>query len=304
MAVSRRASRRRYVLLIIVLSAVTLITLDTRNGRSGPLGALGRGAHVVVAPVQDAVSAVAEPIADWWNGVFDAGDLKDENRDLRERVAALEGKQQDADAALRENKTLHEILELPLFSDVERVTGRVVSRPLGNFDPSLRIDKGSEAGIAVGMPVIAPEGLVGKVSEVYPGGAKVQVLIDPQFGIAVTTPPHAGATAANDVARGQVGSKELVASFPNGTGLVVGDVIVTSPDSTTTPPDVRVGRVTRIVEKPGGTGIRAYIRPYVDVGSLQYLTVIKWVQGQGAVIAPTTTTSTTLPTTTSTVAGS
>ena len=33
MAGARRASRRRYVLLLIVLSCVTLITLDTRSGR-------------------------------------------------------------------------------------------------------------------------------------------------------------------------------------------------------------------------------------------------------------------------------
>ena len=93
MAGVRRASRRRSVLVVIVLTAITLITLDTRNGRSGPVGALGRAAHTLVSPVQGAVNDVASPVSDWWHGVTDSGNLKKENRDLKNQVAALQGQQ-------------------------------------------------------------------------------------------------------------------------------------------------------------------------------------------------------------------
>ena len=63
MAIARRTSRRRYVLLVIVLTAVTLITLDSRGGRSGPLGALGRAAHTLVSPIQGAVDSVATRVS-------------------------------------------------------------------------------------------------------------------------------------------------------------------------------------------------------------------------------------------------
>src|SRR6476660_10190177 len=106
MAGVRRASRRRYVLRVIVLTAVTLITLDTRNGRSGPLGALGRGAHTIVAPVQSSVSDIARPVGDWWNGLTDAGDIKAENRRLRGEVEKLKGRQRDAQQAIDENEGL------------------------------------------------------------------------------------------------------------------------------------------------------------------------------------------------------
>ena len=96
MAGARRTSRRRYILLVIVLTAITLITLDTRNGRSGPLGVLGRGAHTVVAPVQSAVSSVARPIGDWLEGVTDSGKIKSENRNLKGQVQRLEGTERSA----------------------------------------------------------------------------------------------------------------------------------------------------------------------------------------------------------------
>src|SRR5262249_38589798 len=108
MAGVRRASRRRYVLGVVVLTALTLITLDSRNGRSGPLGALGRAAHTVVSPIEDGVDSVASPVSDWWHGVTDSGDLKSENRDLKNEVATLKGQEDSAKAAIQENTILRE----------------------------------------------------------------------------------------------------------------------------------------------------------------------------------------------------
>jgi rod shape-determining protein MreC len=280
-------------LLIIVLSAVTLITLDTRNGRTGPLGALGRAAHAVVSPVEGAVSNVADPISDWWHGVTDAGDLRRDNRELRQRLAEAEGRARAGEQAVKENEVLHETLNLPLLSHVERVTGRIISRDPGNFDPTFKISKGQEAGIAVDMPVISPAGLVGKVIETGRGYSKVQVLTDPEFAVGVQTPAHEGSQATTGVARGQVGSHDLRVEFDAGTRVDVGDMIVTSPLSSLFPADIPVGEVTRVREKAGGIGITATIRPYVDLGALDFLTVILWVQGEGAVVSTTTTSTTT-----------
>jgi rod shape-determining protein MreC len=158
---AKRASRRRYVLLLIVLTCITLITLDSRNGRTGSLGAVGRVAHRIVSPVQGAVDDVARPVGDWWSGVVDSGDLKKKNRDLEQQVAALRGQQTAAAEAVKQNSDLKALLKLTDALLVKNVTGLIVGRSPGNFDPTLTIDRGSETGIAVDMPVIAPEGIVG-----------------------------------------------------------------------------------------------------------------------------------------------
>ena len=181
MAGARRASRRRYVLLVVVLTCLTLITLDSRNGRSGPLGAIGRIAHRIVSPAQGAVDDVARPVGDWWDGLINSGNLKRDNRRLQEQIAALRGKETAADQAIKENIELKKSLLLHNLLEVKNVTGLIVGRDPGNFDPTLTIDKGSETGISVDMPVIAPEGIVGKVIEVWNGGAKIQVLTDPEL---------------------------------------------------------------------------------------------------------------------------
>jgi rod shape-determining protein MreC len=303
---ARRASRRRYVLLVIVLTCLTLITLDTRNGRTGPVGALGRVAHRIVSPVQKGVDNVASPISDWWDGVTNSGHLKRDNRRLQDEVAALQGNQTLYNEAIRENTDLKKLVKLQQELLVKNVTGLIIGRGAGNFDPTLTIDTGTEAGIAVDMPVISPEGIVGKVIEVWHGGAMVQVLTDPDFSVGVQTPGHGAAPATTGIATGQNGSHDLSVEFDPGSDVRRGDEIVTSPQSTLFPAGLAVGTIASVAAQPGNTGINATITPYVHLGALQHLMVLLWTAGTpGPVIATTTTTApaTTTTTTTTTVPG-
>jgi rod shape-determining protein MreC len=295
---SRRASRRRYVLGVIILTCLTLITLDSRSGRSGPLGALGRVAHQVVSPVQGAVDDVTRPVGDWWSGVTDSGGLKRKNRRLEEQIAALRGKVKQADQAIRENSDLKKSLDLHNALLVKNVVGGVVGRDVGNFDPTLTIDKGSETGIAVDMPVISPEGIVGKVIEVWNGGSKIRVLTDPEFSVGVQTPGHPPLPATTGIAKGQTGSHDLFVAFDAGTSVRRGDMIVTSPQSTLFPSGLLVGTVAAVKVQPGNIGVNATITPFVDLGALQHVTVLLWAQGTAGPVLPTTTTTTTSTTTT------
>src|SRR6476469_2906573 len=165
MARPRSANRRRFVLALIVLTSVTLITLDSRSGRTGPLGAAGRAPHTVVSPVQRAVSAVARPVNDWWSGVTASGHLKRENRSLRRQIAALQGREQNANDIRKQNAELKADLSLAqgLFPAAKPVAARVVDRDPGNFESTMTLDRGTEAGIQDGMAVLAPDGVVGHV---------------------------------------------------------------------------------------------------------------------------------------------
>jgi rod shape-determining protein MreC len=300
MAIARRTSRRRYVLLVIVLTAVTLITLDSRGGRSGPLGAVGRAAHTLVSPIQGAVESISTPISDWWHGVTEGAKLKRDNRKLREQLAVAEGTDRAARRALAENEDLKKLLGLNSLLNVKRVNARIVARDTGNFDSSLTLDHGTESGIARDMPVVGPDGyLVGSVIDVGRNFAKVRVLTDPVFAVGVRTPKHPGGDAATGTASGRSGSHELlVDDFDPQAKILRGDQIVTSPLSTKFPPDLLVGSVTKVMDLPGGFSRDVFVKPYVDLGALENVAVLFWVQGQGPVVKTTTTTGTTSTTTT------
>lgn len=292
MSVYRRASRRRYLLLLLVLTSVTLITLDSRRDESGVLGAVGRGAHAIVAPFERAVDAVADPMSDWFDGITDGRSLKRENERLRERVAELEDVQRRARMALLDNERLRRIHDLPILREVPRVTARVINRSPGNFEWTITIDKGEEHGISPDMPVMAADGLVGKVLESWRGGAKVRLLVDPDSAVSTRVLPE------NDsgIAEGRAGSDALRLEMDGDARVYVGNTVVTSGlENSVFPADLPVGRVVEVEELSGGRGKVARVEPFVDFDALEYVVVLEWVPGQGPVVATTTTTTTAPP---------
>jgi len=204
MARPRSANRRRFVLVLVVLTSLTLITLDSRSGRTGPVGIIGRVAHAIVSPVQRATSSIASPIGDWWSGVTDSGNLKQENRKLRAQVTELQNQQREAQVALAQDAELKALLGLPLLSNARGITARVVDRDPGNFESTLTIDRGQERGIEKDMAVVSAGGVVGHVIDSWHGGAKVRVLTDPESAIAVRTVTKHSVTG---IAQGRLGSR-------------------------------------------------------------------------------------------------
>jgi rod shape-determining protein MreC len=297
MARPRSANRRRFVLALIVLTSITLITLDSRSGRSGPLGAAGRAAHTVVSPIGRAVNAIADPVNDWWSGVSDSTRLKRENRSLRRQIAELRGRQQDAETALSANAKLRKVLGLAqsLQSNAAPVPARVVDRSPGNFESTITLDRGTEAGIEEDMAVLAPDGVVGHVVSSWRGGCTVRILTDPDSAIAVRTVEQPGI----GIAQGRIGSEELtVADFDATADVHRGNMVVTSDLANSVyPPDLAVGTVTHVDKQTAGLGLVVRIRPYVDFDALDYVLVLRWVPGEGPVV-PIATTTTTEPTTT------
>jgi rod shape-determining protein MreC len=291
MARPRNANRRRFVLVLVILTSLTLITLDSRSGRSGPIGAMGRVVHTVVSPVQRATSAVAHPIGDWWSGVVDSGSLKKENRKLRAEVAQLRGERNRVRVALKQDDELKAFFGLKLLGSAKAIIARVVDRDPGNFESTIVIDRGQESGIEKDMAVVAPDGVVGHVIESWRGGAKVRVLTDPESAIAVRSLEH----PATGIAQGSLRSDELtVSDFDADAKVRRGDHVITADVSNSVfPPDLTVGRITSVDKKDAGLGLTVKIKPAVDFNELEYVEVLRWVSGEGPVVAPTTTTTTT-----------
>ena len=114
--------------------------------------------------------------------------------------------------SLRTKKPLvKELLYNEQVIDVARVNARVIGRNPGNFSTTITIDRGSGAGIAVGMPVVASSGaLVGRIIESGPGYAVVRLVTDASFAVGVKSIGRVGAKVATGTAKGRVGADDLL----------------------------------------------------------------------------------------------
>ena len=143
----------------------------------------------------------------------------------------------------RDNQRLRGMLDLDRAAG-SRVSAPVIAREPGGWWQQLELGKGSVDGIRAGDPVLAPGGLIGRVSSVTPGTARVQLLTDSgsRLGVWVARVQRHGMLVGQGTARPRLQFLE------KDTGVRAGDVITTSPASTLVPPNLLVGVVQSVNE--------------------------------------------------------
>ena len=174
---------RKRVILALLLTTTLLLTLDLRGN---PVIDAGRdGFTQVMRPVETATGVITNPIERIWHGITNYDDLERENIALQEQVDRLIGTQAAAEAAVIEGQELQALYSLPSLSGIDTEVARVVGYAANNLDQVIEINKGSRSGIAVGMPVVNQAGLVGKVTQVSANSARVMLVTDARYAVAV-----------------------------------------------------------------------------------------------------------------------
>lgn len=282
MAVYRRTSRRRSVLILLVLTSITLITLDARGNNGGATRTVRDAARDSMAPVQSAVDDVLSPVDDWVDGVTRSADIKQENRKLRNELAEARGQAAESVGARRENRELKKIQNLTFAPGLRGVTAQVVAGSPGNFESTIGLDKGMDDGIMNGMPVVAGEGLVGRVVQASHERATVLLLTDSQSGVSV----RLGDTGQRGVVNGRAGSDLLRLDIDNPDPDIAvkrGDLVFTSGiQNSVYPGGIPVGKVRSVKKEAGTIRKTILVRPLVDVGRASFVRALEWpVRGAG-----------------------
>jgi rod shape-determining protein MreC len=278
MALSRRSTRlgrSRFTLLLLVLTSITVLTLDFRG--SGVVDDLRGAASTVFSPVADGAGSVTAPFTDAWNGAFGYDDLERENEQLRDQIAEMEGDVAEAADANRQLAELAELDGVTLYTALPSVTSRVVGGSLTNFEHAIQIDRGSDHGVAVGMPVVTGAGLVGRVTAVTGGRSTVQLLTDPAFRVGV----RLAASGEVGIGHGTGDGEPIVVDAGVAVSVreqIPDDEVVLSSgvDRSAFPPDIPIGTVTEVDAAADQLSLVLTVEPLVDLGDLAYVRVLLW----------------------------
>jgi rod shape-determining protein MreC len=272
-AVYRRASRRRSVLILLVLTSITLITLDARGNNGGVTRTVRDAARDSMAPVQSAVDDVLSPVDDWIDGITRSSDIKQENRVLRRDLAEARGRAAEAEGARRENRELRRIANLPWAPGLRGITAQVVAGSPGNFESTVALDKGTDDGIVNAMPVVAGDGLVGRIVEASRKRATVLLLTDSKSGVSV----RLAKTGERGVVNGRAGSDLLRLEVEPDVTVKRDDEVVTSGlEGSVFPANIPVGRVVSVKKEPGAVRQTILVRPLVDIGRASFVRALEW----------------------------
>lgn len=240
------SGRNRRLLPLFVASALAFLALDAAG--FGPITTVRKTVLSLGQPIGAVFSLMVAPVADTWNGAVHYDEVTQENNELRRRIADLEGQvvgQADVEADLQ---ALLAATEIEYLGDVERVTARVVSDRRTEIERVVEIDKGSEAGILQGMPVVTGHGLAGRVELVTGGRSVIRLITDTDVAVGVRSSNGLGLTSGHgDDGLGLRATPELAEAIRLG-AVTDGERFVTSGvDRSLYPPGIPVG--TLIVDQ-------------------------------------------------------
>ncbi len=274
MAVYRRPARAPFVLLVVVLAAITLVTLDVRTGGSGLLGSARQDARAVMDPVEHATHRALQPVGNFLSGAAQYGSLREENQRLRDEVASMQTSQVQSQAAEQEAQAVLAQSHLDFAATLPRVAAQVINRGSANFDTSFEVNRGTTSGLAVGYPVVTVGGLIGTVSTASATHATVTAITDSATTVGVSIPhsPSVGVVSGYGA-----GSALRVADIPTSTVVYRGEVLSTSGlQGERYPPGIPVGRVLSADTAAGALQQTVTLAPLVDPDQVTVVEVLVW----------------------------
>lgn len=251
----------------ILILSLTLIVLDGRNMLDGPKGALGG----IVAPIGQSLSDLGAGISGSRNVSDDQ--LLSENEQLRAERDALLAE----NARLRELESIVEQLEDQLEFKEARpnlvaLTANVVGRDPLSRERFLIIDRGTDDGVAVGMPVVSPHFLVGQVTETDSNRAKVVLTVDSAFQIGATLQDSRASGVV--YGRWQAGGRMVMRHIQADTDVQESELVVTSGLTAGIPEGLIIGQVIDMQRDDLRNEVQVTVNPAVNFDNLQTVTVI------------------------------
>jgi rod shape-determining protein MreC len=286
-------SRHKSIFLLtgVVLLQILLLALQIKRDSGGSL--IRVWSVGAFSPFERAGNHGIGHVRDTWRHYFALKDasyqndqLRRENDQLKIQVTQLQSKAAEADrlAQLLDFRKTH--------LDVPMLTSRVIATSPGTASATVLIDRGAKSGIKKNMGVITPEGVVGKVVEVFDETAEVLLLTDKDSGV--------GAMLLSSRIQSPVGGtgEPLLAMkyVANDDTVNLGEAVVTSGMDKIFPRDLPIGVITEIT--PGNPFKTIRVKPSARLSRLEEVIVLLTTQPlqlkqDPAAVPPATQTATT-----------
>jgi rod shape-determining protein MreC len=261
--------RRAVILTTALIVSFLLMTVQVRH-ETAVLTFTRQAILLVVSPFIKITAATIHGVTGVWRDYVDLRSLREENTQLRQETATLKRRLEQLQDQALETQRLERLLAMRQASQAEFLTARVVGKDATNWFKTILLDRGSLDGVRRNQPVLAPDGLIGKVVEVTPATARVQLLTDPMNAVGGLIQR----TRVTGIVSGNLGAGARVRYLPLMADVVVGDEVVTSGMGGVFPKGILIGRIAAVERRSGALFQDAALQPAVDLSRLEEVLIL------------------------------
>ena len=267
-----KSTKFRCILALCAALALGVITAALTHDSTSPLT---KAVSVVMSPLQSLSSALQEKSDSFYAHFRSSGAYLEQISDLESQIAEYRQHLVDYENTLQKLESYEAFLDIQKNnSNYTFCAASVISRDGTDVYNSFTINKGAQDGIAVGMPVICGNYLVGSVRQVNPTSCTVHTVLNPSLVISayeIRTGEEGFITTDTSLAlNGQCKMTRLNDS----TAIGSGGIICTSGLGGSFPRDLIIGTVSSIHNEEADISAYAIVEPGISLTNILDVFVI------------------------------
>lgn len=273
-------SRYKNPLALMAILFIQIVALATQVKRpeSSTGSAASGGTRLIrvwtvsaISPFERALVSSGSFIRRNFHNYIDLHNVRKQNEELQDQIAQLKLEQvrlqTDADQARR----LRALLGFTQHYVGKLLPAQVIGTSGTELSRTIQIDKGSTSGVKVDMPVITPDGLVGKVKDVFPYASLVLLISDRDSGAGVILENSRMQSVLHGTPNGELRLSDLMTDE----NVAQGEEVVTSGGDGIFPKGLPVGTVSRVASDHDNQPFLAVtVKPAADLSRLEEVLVV------------------------------
>jgi rod shape-determining protein MreC len=269
-----------FLIAVLLAQAIALAVQVPAPGSSG--GSDGRSVRLIrmwatstVTPFERATHAVAWGVHNGWSNYIDLRHVRQQNQDLQQQLTRMRIEQAAIAEDALEGRRLQSLLAFREQYVGSTVAAQVIGASGSDQSRVLIIDKGSRDGLRPDMAVITPDGIVGKLRDVFPTTAQVLEINDQSSGAGVIL----ASTRIRAILRGTVAGRAQIGNLTADSRIKPGEQVLTSGGDQVYPRGLPVGTIQSIAPDPDHQPYTAIVvKPAANLDRVEEVLVITGTQ--------------------------
>ncbi|MGE4543727.1 MAG: rod shape-determining protein MreC [Pedobacter sp.] len=259
----------RTPLLVVCLVMTALLIYSSRLRKQPETTLFEKAILFLASPLQRGFDTSTDTISSLWQHYLWLIDTSRENDRLFDENRWLRNKLDQVSEIRLENQRLSALLALREQLDMPTLPARVIAEDATSLFQTVIIDRGLEDGLHEGLPVMVPEGVVGRIIRCSGRQSRVLLATDASSAMAVLVQR----SRARGICRGRGQSLTLDFALTK-EDIVTGDRIITSGNGGIFPKGLAVGTVSLIQTNELDLFQSVVVSPAVNFSRLEEVLVL------------------------------
>ncbi len=225
----------------------------------------------VTSPFERVAHSGSGGVRHLWSDYLDLRHTHDQNADLKQQIARLRLEQAAFAEDAAQGRRLQSLFKFQQEYISKTVAAQVIGTSGSDRSRVLTLDKGTDYGLKPDMPVITPDGVVGKLREVFAHTSQLLLLNDLSSGAGVTLV----STRIRGIVQGAAGGRITINDLTADSRIQPGEKVVTSGGDLVYPRGLPVGVIESIVPDPQHQPYMAMtVKPFANLSRLEEVLVV------------------------------